>query len=126
MALPHAFVELTNSSEWAACSTSRGETLRASVAESLRELWGEIATPNELGEIAEEAIERYRDAPVVTFIPILAQRSAREIARERFSHLPDRSVQSAGLETHSDDQVGTSERPGRTTKAVGGVPPADG
>ena len=61
------------------------------VADALEERFGSALTPVMRCEIAQEAIDHYRDAPVQVFVAILAQRLAIKIAAERLGLGPSSS-----------------------------------
>jgi hypothetical protein len=53
------------------------------IAAALERRFGSSLTPGLRCEIARQAIDRYRDARIQTFVTILAQRIAVEIAAQR-------------------------------------------
>lgn len=54
-----------------------------SIVDNLEARFGTSLTPLVRAEIAHQAIDRFRDAPVQSFVTILAQRLAVEIAAQR-------------------------------------------
>ena len=60
------------------------------IERELRAEFSGLLDPGDIEALTSEALSRYEEAPVRTFVPILATRTARRLARAHLARVPQR------------------------------------
>jgi len=68
---------------------ARGEH-RHVIEQALRAEFSGLLDPSDIERLTSESLTRFEDAPVRTFVPILAARTARRLARAHLAGDPER------------------------------------